>query len=303
MISRFLLVLALGLSSGAHGADVAVVLSDSGGAYGEFATTFQQSAIPPGWRLRWVGTTESLDGAAFRADLIVAVGSEATRSSLKRSEGRPVLATLLPRQAYDRALGEAGAARPRQVTAITLDQPLPRLMAFIRQLFPDKHKVGLLTGPDTRHLLPQIRAAAKEAGLVPEAEDVEGESALVPALGQLFAKTDLLLALPDASVYRRDNIRVILLTSYRHQRPVIAFSQAFVTAGALAALYSTPSQMARQTAELLRQLNPESISLPSPQSPTLFSLAVNRNVAQSLGLSLPDDASLRRSIGADREAR
>lgn len=302
LLALFLLVLALGTTPAARGADIALVLSENGGVYGEFAAAFQQFSSSPAWRVRWVGTADNLDATAFRADLIVAVGSEATRTSLRRGEGRPLIATLLPRQAYERALSEA-PSRPRGATAIYLDQPVARLMAFAHFLLPDRSRAGVLVGADTRPLLPSIRQGAASAALTADIEDVESDTALVGSLNQLLGRSDFLVALPDSTVYRRDNIRVILLTSYRYQKPVIAFSQAFATAGALAAIYSSPAQIARQTTDVVRNLNPDAVTLPPPQGPTLFSIAINRNVAQALGLSLPDESTVRRAMGADKEAR
>lgn len=302
LLALFLLVLALGTTPAARGADIALVLSENGGVYGEFAAAFQQFSSNPAWRVRWVGTADNLDATAFRADLIVAVGSEATRASLRRAEGRPLIATLLPRQAYERALAES-PSRPRGATAIYLDQPVARLMAFAHFLLPDRSKAGVLVGADTRPLLPAIRQGAAGATLTADIEDVESDTALVASLNQLLGRSDFLVALPDSTVYRRDNIRVILLTSYRYQKPVIAFSQAFATAGALAAIYSSPAQIARQATDVVRNLNPDAVTLPPPQGPTLFSIAINRNVAQALGLSLPDEPTVRRAMGADKEAR
>lgn len=297
----FLLV-ALGTMPAAQGADIALVVSENGGVYGEFATAFQQYSGSPNWRVRWVGTADSLEASAFRADLIVAVGSDATRATLRRAENRPIIATLLPRQAYEKALAES-PVRPRSATAIYLDQPVSRLMAFAHYLLPDRSRAGVLVGADTRSLVPAIRQGASAAGLSTDIEDVDGDAALVGTLNQLLGHSDFLLALPDSTIYRRDNIRLILLTSYRYQRPVIAFSQAFVAAGALAAIHSSPAQIARQATDLVRTLSPDAIALPPPQGPTLFSIALNRNVAQALGLSLPDEATIRRAMGADKDSR
>lgn len=302
LLALFLLVLTLGTTPAARGADVALVLSENGGVYGEFASAFQQFSNNSSWKIRWIGTPDSLESLAFRADLIIAVGSEATRVSLRRGEGRPTIATLLPRQAYERAMAE-NPARPRSATAIYLDQPVARLMAFAHFLLPDRSKAGVLVGADTRHLQTLIRQGAASATLNADIEDVESDTALVSSLNQLLSRNDFLVALPDSTVYRRDNIRVILLTSYRYQKPVVAFSQAFVTAGALAAIYSSPAQIARQAAELVRTLPPDSIVLPPAQGPTLFSIAINRNVAQALGLSIPDEPTIRRAIGADKDSR
>lgn len=297
-----LFVLALGLTPVARGADIALVLGDSGGAYGEFTTAFQQSLGAANWRVRWVGTVDAIEPAAYRADLIVAVGGEAARQALRLSEGRPVLATLLPRQAYERALAET-PGRPRQVSAIYLDQPASRIVAFTRQLLPDRKRVGLLVGSDTRPQLAAVRQAVGAAGGTLETADLDNDAALVPILSNLLGRSDVLLALPDSSVFRRDNIRAVLLTTFRYQKPVIAFSQAFVTAGALGAVYSSPTQIARQTADVVRGLHGDGAALPAPQGPSQFSVAINRNVAQALGLSLPDEGTLQRSLAAEKDSR
>ncbi len=98
--------------------------------------------------------------------------------------------------------------------------------------------------------------------------------------------------MPDAGIYRRDNIKSILITTYRQQRPVIAYSSAFVTAGALAALYSTPAQLARQAVELMEQPG----TLPVIVYPAQFAIAINANVAQALGLNVVDEAGLRQRM-------
>lgn len=301
-VRLLLFALALGLMPVARGADVAVILGDAGGAYAEFSAVFQQLLGPSGWRVRWVGTADAIDAGAYRADLIVAVGGEATRHALQLSEGRPVLATLLPRQAYERAIGEV-QGRVRQHSAIYLDQPPARVVAFTRLLLPDRKRIGLLIGSETRTQVPLVRQAVTGAGANLETAELENDAALVPVLSTLLNRSDVLLALPDSNVFRRDNIRAVLLTTFRYQKPVIAFSQAFVTAGALGAVYSSPTQIARQTADVVRSLHAEGMSLPAPQGPSQFSVAINRNVAQALGLSLPDEGTVQRTLAAEKDMR
>lgn len=297
------LTLVLAAMPMARAADVAVVLSDTTGVYSEFSNTFQQFAEGSGWRVRWTGSVNNLE-ALPRTDLIVTVGSEATRAVLQRGGNAPVVATLLPRPAYERALADAGTGRPQAgSTAIFLDQPISRLLAFTRYLLPERHRVGVLAGNETKAVLPKVRQAVNAAGLSLEVEELDASGNPVPAVNHLFLRSDLLLALPDSAVYRRDNIRAILLTSYRFQRPVIGFSQSLVTSGALAAIYSTPTQIARQTMDLIKSLRPEAISLPPPQPPAFFAIAINQNVARALGLSLPDEPAIRRALGADKEGR
>jgi hypothetical protein len=44
-------------------------------------------------------------------------------------------------------------------------------------------------------------------------------------------------------------------------------------------------------------------SLPAPTGPNQFAIAINSNVAESLNLSVPDEATLRRAMLASKEAR
>lgn len=302
-LATFLLVLVLAVAPAARGADVALVLSDTAGAYAEFAASFQQFSEGSNWRVRWTGSLDSLENAP-RTDLIITVGSEAARTILQRGGTTPVIATLLPRPAYERAQADAAGSRPKgSTTAIFLDQPVSRLLAFTRYLLPDRHRVGVLAGNETKALLPSLRQASHAAGLSLEVEELESNANPVPAVNHLLSRSDVLLALPDSVVYRRDNIRAILLTSYRFQRPVIGFSQSLVTSGALAAIYSTPSQIARQAMDIVKSQRPEAIALPAPQPPTLFAIAINHNVAQALGLTLPDEPAIRRALAADKDAR
>lgn len=286
----------------ARAAEVVVVLSDTGGAYAEYASAFQQFLEGSNWRVRWVGPAENLE-VAPPADLLVTVGAEASRVALRRPGNTPVLATLLPRPAYERALAEV-PGRPRHLTtAIFLDQPVARLLGLIRNLLPDRQRVGLLAGTETRPLLPEIRQAATAAGLSLEVEGVESDTSPVPAANHLLPRSDVLLALPDSSVYRRDHVRGILLASYRFQQPVIGFSQAMASSGAVAALYSTPAQIARQTVDLMKSLRPADMTLPPPQAPSLFVVSINQNVARSLGLKLSNESTIRQNLSADKGAR
>ena len=288
--ARFLLCLTLLLAPVAWAGNVTLLLSDSAGPYAEFSSTFSEALNSRRWSIHLLPKADAYTPGAPAADLIVTAGSEALRQALQRAPpGTPILATLLPRQTFERLLNETPRAR-RQLTALVLDQPPARLSAFIRHLLPGQTRIGILSSPETRPLLPALRQSG--GNLQFDSEDVDSDGALLPALNNLLPRVGALLALPDAGIYRRDNIKSILITTYRQQRPVIAYSSAFVTAGALAALYSTPAQIARQAADLIEQPG----TLPSIVYPAQFAIAINANVAQALGLNVADEASLRQRL-------
>ena len=127
--------------------------------------------------------------------------------------------------------------------------------------------------------------------MVANIEMVADEEDLVPALKRLLPNSDALLAVPDAAIYNRGNIATILLTSYRAKVPLFGFSQSYVKAGALAAVYSQPWQIAQQVADIIQGL-PTNGSLPAPQSPRYFSVDINPQVRLSLELNMADEAQL-----------
>lgn len=278
---------------------IALTLSDNSGPYAEFSKALDEALAGTTWKITASGKPDGTESSAARPDLMVTAGSEAFRLTLARGGTTPVLATLLPRQSYERILSDAGRVRAR-VSAIYLDQPPARQAAFLRQLLPTQKRIGMLVSNETRSQISLYRQIFANAGLTLDSEDSDAENTLLPAANALLPRVGVLLAIPDSTIYRRENIKALLITSYRHQRPVVAFSAAFVNAGALAALFTTPAQIARQAADLIVS---SGTSLPGPTAPGLFAVAINQNVVQALGLSVPDEATIRRSMLADREAR
>ncbi|HUY02335.1 MAG TPA: ABC transporter substrate binding protein, partial [Rhodocyclaceae bacterium] len=108
---------------------------------------------------------------------------------------------------------------------------------------------------------------------------------LYPALARALDGADALLAVADPLVYNGNTIENILLASFRAGVPLVAFSPAYVRAGALLGLYSTPAQIGTQAGKMARAVL-QGRPLPPPQYPTEFTVEINRHVARSLGLDL-----------------
>lgn len=293
-LALLVFIMLLACVPAAWAGSIALVLSEDEGPYVEFATALREALDGSDWTITRAGRP-----ASAAPDLIVTVGSEALRKVLAGSPTVPVIATLLPRQSYERLVAEGGRPRSR-LTAITLDQPPARQASFLRHLLPGHKRVGLLLSDETQALAPPFRQAFATAGLSFDSETSDGGNNLLSALNSLLPRVNVLLAVPDSTIYRRDNVKAILVTAYRHQRPLVAYSPAFVKAGALAALYSTPAQIARQTADLLLTGHPPPAGT---LAPALFAVSINQNVAQALGLAVPDEVTIRQAILADRESR
>lgn len=292
---------------------VAVLLSERGGHYSEYfdALTLSLAELnqPPARTIRVIelqpaSSRERPDDALLAGvSTIVAVGVPAMRVAAAWENVPPVLNVMVPRASYDKLVAETGRLRRRvQFSAIYLDQPLVRQLNLIRQIFPGKKRVSAVIGPDSAVMLPRLRSALARAGLGVAIEEVGSEPEILPALSRLLPASDVFLALPDSVVFTRETARSVLLATYRYQKPLIGFSQAYVNAGALAAVFSTPAQIARQTLALLQALPAGRAALPLPVYPGYFSVAVNRSVARALALDIVADAVLQAAVDAMPEA-
>lgn len=235
--------------------------------------------------------------AIANADLAITVGSRAYRLIDSLPAQGQVLHVLIPSTVYPR--GDTSAYPASRHSAIYIDQPWQRQLDLLRLVLPGVERVGILLGntsQEQRAEIEQVIAARRwqaQIGQVPESGNYLGP------LRRLLEQSEVLLAVPDQQVFNRQNLQGILLTTYRREVPMIGFSSGYVRAGALAAVYSTPEQIAAQTARWAALLlaDPD-LPLPPPQYPDLFSVAVNHQVARSLGLRVPEEEDLLRDLQA-----
>jgi hypothetical protein len=284
--------LALCYASGANAADVEIVLGDNSPAYVESARLIADDLSG-----RAAVTLRQADefarGAKLaRANLVITLGSRALQAELGSERIAPTIAMLLPRLSYEQAANPASrGSPPRSLTAVFLDQPPARQLNLIRTVTPERTRIGLLSSSAHEQNVRWIEAAARDQKLVLHRETIAQSADLHPALQRLLPEVDAILALPDPVVFNSATIQNILLTAYRAQQPLFGFSPSYTKAGAIAAVYSTPQQIARQTSQLAIQFlagNP----LPPPQYPRAFSVSVNSTVARSLNIAVDSEQEI-----------
>lgn len=266
---------------------VAVVLSEEGGAYRAFSDSLR-SDLQAG---KFALTFQRFDERLGVSDLYIAVGMKA--ASELASKDVPTLNVLVPRADYDK-LQHIQTQHSKLHSAVFLDQPMERQLALLLAALPDTRHVGVLYFSPPPEL-PNLRRLLADKKILLHGRTIAEGQSLNDALENVLNESEVLFVLPDAEIYNAGTIRNILLTSYRKQVPLIGISQAYVKAGALCAIYSTPAQIATQTAEAVR-LFAESGTLPSSQYPKEFEVSVNVQVARSLDLSIKDAEILRDEV-------
>jgi ABC-type uncharacterized transport system substrate-binding protein len=156
--------------------------------------------------------------------------------------------------------------------------------------------VGIIDEDEIELNRPQTEVLDK-LGFVLNQYRIDPLNKLLPVLRQLLQQNDALLMLPRQSIYNRDSLKGVLLTSYRNRKPAISYSPAHVKSGALASIYSSPVDIGRHLAQLINsKLRNPSYKIPAYQYARFYSIATNRRVAHALGIELPAESELRSAI-------
>lgn len=288
-----------------HADGVAVLGSERGGGYFAVAEAVQgdlQRAVPA------VSTAlaYATDGDAMEALLskspksVITLGAAALRTVLASDSRLPVIAALIPRTAFEKVMREPGRKSTGPVYGIFLDQPFGRQLDLLHLVQPEVRRVGVLWGPDSVVQRSLLQAALASRGWTESAGIVGPSVSLGEATKRALDDADALLAVADPAVFNSTTVSNVLMASYRAKLGVFAFSPAYVKAGAVAALYSTPAQIGTQAADVARVLM-RGGSVPPLQYPTDFSVSVNEHVARSLGVSIDETTLLERLKRMERK--
>lgn len=181
--------------------------------------------------------------------------------------------------------------RPHAANFVALyrDQPLKRQLRLAKQLFPKLQHVAILRGEQE---LPITRQQLQtDSGLSISVVSIREQPDWAKSLSQLLSENDILLGVDDPQMYNSDTIHSILLTAYRHGKVLIGPGKPFVSAGGLASCYSGTEHYLQQLADMVK-IYLQTDRLPDSQYSRNYQVAINQQVATSLGLTLPDENTL-----------
>lgn len=233
---------------------------------------------------------EQAPGIEFRTDnapalLQVAIGAHAFREALASSPV-PVVGIALTRDSYRAALRELDAPGRIPHTAVYWDPDPVRQLQLARVVLPAARRVGIYEPADAS-LLAALRAESARLGLQPVIVPAPASGQSLPRrLGELLDEVDFLLGIDGGDVFLPEHAKTVLLTAYRHGKPVIGPNSAWVQAGSMVSL---GAGMAESVATLAGWL-PELIgarAMPSPRYPARYWVSTNPQVARSLAVDLP----------------
>jgi ABC-type uncharacterized transport system substrate-binding protein len=297
-LRSLLLALVLGLLAGFGRAETLVVIvsGESGTAYTSAANALTQALVNGGLArdaiVSWALSDWRDKRGATAPRVFVALGSQATAALAEEKLSAPVVAALIPRQSFERILRQSGRKASPQLMAIYLDQPLSRQLALIRAALPHAKRVGVLWGPESKASAQPLRALADSSGLQLVEAEFKAESVGFADLRRVLSRSDVFLALADPAVFNSNSVQNLLLSSFRANVPMLAFSPAYVRAGAWLSLQVTPNQVGQQLAPLVQDVIKGGALPDHSLESNDFEVSVNEHVGHSLNLKV-DASALR----------
>ena len=288
------------ITSFAHatGLPVYLLLSGEQSYYREVSGEFQEALARQfdAPTVHVYGLDQGQDLEVVPGSTVVTVGSKASELALKRFPNEDILSLLMPAAAWDELCSRLPGSGRR--AAVVIDQPLERSLALGKLLVPSAQRVGTVFGPVSVASKPQLLSAVQHSSMELVFADLTSDDNPIGVLTPLVQKTDLFITVADRAAFNKSVAKWLLYLSFRQKVSVIGFSQSYVKAGALAAVYSSPENIGHHGAELLTLLlsSEEGASMVAENwrthSPKYYTLEVNREVARALNITVPELSSL-----------
>lgn len=274
---------------------VSVIVSETGGSYSEFSDALRANLLNSNVTFNVLDSTQP----APNSGLIIAVGMKAA-SAVASSNAHNVLNVMIPKSGHKKLLRDAPKRENSPLySSIYLDQPVERQLSLIAAAFPGRNRVGILFESPPSDELYQLRESVSEHGLGLYEQEVGTKTSVFDALQDVLKHSDVLLALPVPAVYNSSTLRNILVSTYQAGIPLVGFSSAYVKAGAICAVFSSPAQFASQAGMIVRKFI-ETGALPLAQYPKFYEVSVNERVAHSLGINISSPEELVNKISTIR---
>ena len=218
--------------------------------------------------------------AQRRRMLYVAIGPTALRDAVARRCDCVIISAFTSSQVW-RSVTKSAPGRAASMTAVYAEPAPADQLRLAALLYGRSVRVGAILGHDTAFLRPALE---NEVEVQPLALGDDINHTL-----NRMTRAEVLLALPDGEVYNPENVRNILLSTYRRKQGVIGFSADMVKVGALATTYSEIEDINTQVAEIAAAFVATG-ELAAPQFPRYFRTLVNEGVARGLDVRVTDSA-------------
>jgi ABC-type uncharacterized transport system substrate-binding protein len=267
-----------------------VIISSSNSNYQHQTAARIQEKLEASGAMAIIITTDKIISSSKNVKtLYVAIGEDAIKS-LHEYDSDAFVLRIGSRKTPD---SKYTSAQSDLITA----QPDCRHIQLIKSINPEWSTVGVLSSLGSLEIAGSLTKCAIRQNLNLRVYAITDNTDLLVTLETAIEDNKALLAISDPLIYNSNTVKNILLTAYRHRKPVIGYSDSFVQAGAIAAIYTSPESVGDKAATIISgffsnnwQFN-KNIYVTGD-----FSISTNTQVATSLDITLPSEESIRNSI-------
>ena len=181
-------------------------------------------------------------------DLIFSIGSQAYQLSSQYGENNPIL--------FSSAINWQRFGHRDNTFGIANELSMSQELSLSRYVLPGLNRIGVIYDPKfNTERIAEARKQATELGLtLVELNNFEADS-LEKNVEELLSKIDILWLIADPSVLSdKDTVEKIFNLSTEHKKPIITYSNAFMSYGASLIIAADTPTMGRQAANLAQNI-------------------------------------------------
>jgi len=225
-----------------------------------------------------------------KVDLILAVGTPVAKAVTEQTSTIPVVIA-----AITDPVGSGLVKDPKHpggnVTGTSDMVPVEEQFKFIKRLIPKTKKIGVVYNagePNSVIIIGKAREAAKKLGLILVEANANKTSEVRAAAASLVGKIDVMYLTTDNTTAAA--IDVINDICNENRLPFVSSEKASLKAGTLAFLginyYERGLEAGNIAFKILKGEKPGNIPISYPEK---FDVAINKKVAEKLGIKIPPD--------------
>ena len=293
-----ILAIALLLFGAVHviAADVVIVRTSDAEPYTQAEAALRQQLGEKNYKIKSLLAREASDkgieASIGRPDVVVAIGTASARWLHKQLPADVKLMYCMVSNPSDATLLQG-----HPCVGVSTDVPITDQLKLIAEALPRARSVGFMYRSDTPEGKAQLADLQKA---LPgdwhiEAIAVNDYPSVAAAIDALLQRPiDIAWTTADQKLYDTACVRTLLLSAVRAKIPVWGYSLGFVRAGALIGVVVEPAAQGRQVADLIaRTISDPAGFKTRAVDPDHFQIAVNKIVAEQIGVEIPDSVSRR----------
>lgn len=225
------------------------------------------------------------------ADLIVAVGTYATKYSFALQIETPILSVFIPKKNFLSLKNSYSSSGNGNIlaAAIVIEQPMERYSWLVKNMFDTKNlKLGMFVAADSS-VATDVRRQLLSTGITPVFEFIDGDIN-INNIKNIIDNSDVIILSPEHLYIPPSKSKWILYMGYREKIPIISYSEPFYRSGASAVLFTDPVAIGKQAADHIIMMKKNIVSpndyvaaLPSVIYPDNFVYMINNKVLNTIG--------------------